>query len=193
MKKKFRVHESSYVDKNVRIGDGTSVWYFCHIMEGAEIGRNCNIGQNVFIDKNVVIGDSVKIQNNVSVYWGVEVGDGAFLGPSCVFTNVKNPRSLHPRDKNEFLKTKVGIGATLGANCTIVCGNNIGNHAFVGAGAVITRDVPDYALVVGNPGRIIGWLCECGTRLNFGSSHTAKCPVCGLKYKENKKCIEKKQ
>lgn len=164
--KKYFIHKSSYVDENAEIGDGTSVWYFCHISEGAKIGENCNIGQNVFIDKNVEIGNNVKIQNNVSVYFGVEIEDGVFLGPSCVFTNVKNPRSLYPKKKNEYLKTNVGRGATIGANATIVCGNKIGKYAFVGAGAVVTKNVPDYAVVVGNPAKQIGWVNKNGNKIN---------------------------
>lgn len=166
MKKNYFIHKSTYVDKNVKIGEGTSVWYFCHISEGAKIGKNCNIGQNVFIDKNVQIGNNVKIQNNVSVYFGVEIEDGVFLGPSCVFTNVKNPRSLYPRKKSEYLKTKVKRGATIGANATIVCGNSIGKYAFIGAGAVVIKNVPDYAVVVGNPAKQIGWVNENGSKVN---------------------------
>lgn len=166
MKKNYSVHKSSYIDKNVEIGKGTSVWYFCHICEGAKIGKNCNIGQNVFIDKNVKIGNNVKIQNNVSVYFGVEIGDGVFLGPSCVFTNVKNPRALYPKKKSEYLKTKVKRGATIGANATIVCGNSIGKYAFIGAGAVVTKNVPDYAVIVGNPAKQIGWVNENGSKIN---------------------------
>jgi len=167
MKKNYSVHKSSYVDKNVEIGAGTSVWYFCHISEGAKLGKNCNIGQNIFIDKNVKIGNNVKIQNNVSVYFGIEVEDGVFLGPSCVFTNVKNPRSLYPRKKSEYLKTKVKRGATIGANATIVCGNSIGKYAFIGAGAVVTKNVPDYAVVVGNPAKQIGWVTKNGGKINL--------------------------
>jgi len=191
MKKKYFVHESSYVEKGAEVGAGTHVWYFCHIRKGARVGKNCNIGQNVFIDDGAVIGDDVKIQNNVSVYNGVSVAGGAFLGPSCVFTNVKNPRSRHPKNKEEFSKISVGEGATVGANATIVCGNDIGRHAFVGAGAVVTKDVPDYAVVVGNPARHAGWACECGGKLVFGSKKLARCAACGLSYKEAGGCIEK--
>jgi UDP-2-acetamido-3-amino-2,3-dideoxy-glucuronate N-acetyltransferase len=166
MKKKYFVHKSSFVDKNTSIGEGTKIWYFCHVSQGARIGKNCNIGQNVFIDKNVRVGDNVKIQNNVSVYAGVEVGDGTFLGPSCVFTNVKNPRSLHPRKPAEYLKTPVGKGATIGANATIVCGHTLGKNCFVGAGAVVTKDVPDYALVVGNPAKQTGWMSKSGKKIS---------------------------
>jgi UDP-2-acetamido-3-amino-2,3-dideoxy-glucuronate N-acetyltransferase len=166
MKKKYFAHKSSFVDKSASVGEGTKIWYFCHVSGGAKIGKNCNIGQNVFIDKNVIIGDNVKIQNNVSVYAGVEVGDGAFLGPSCVFTNVKNPRSEFPRDPSEYLKTPVGKGATIGANATIVCGHSLGKHCFVGAGAVVTKDVSDYAVVAGNPAKQMGWMSESGIKLS---------------------------
>ena len=166
MKKKYFAHESSYVDKTASIGEGTKIWYFSHVSPGARIGRNCNIGQNVFIDKGVRIGDNVKIQNNVSVYAGVEVGDGAFLGPSCVFTNVKNPRSEYPRKPSEYLKTPVGKGATIGANSTIVCGHSLGKNCFIGAGAVVTKNVPDYALVVGNPAKQTGWMSESGKKIS---------------------------
>ena len=189
MKKNYSVHKSSYIEKNVEIGKGTSVWYFCHISEGAKIGKNCNIGQNVFIDKNVKIGNDVKIQNNVSVYYGVEIEDGVFLGPSCVFTNVKNPRSLYPRKKSEYLKTKVKQGATIGANATIVCGNSIGKYAFIGAGAAVTKNVPDYAVVVGNPAKQIGWICECSEKIIF-NKNLGKCVKCGMLYKEKNQCID---
>ncbi len=191
MKKKYFVHESSYLEKGAEVGAGTRVWYFCHIKKGAKIGKNCKIGQNVFIDDGAAVGDDVKIQNNVSVYNGVSVGNGAFLGPSCVFTNVKNPRSRHPRKKKDFSRTPVGEGATVGANATIVCGNKIGRHAFIGAGAVVTKDVPDYAVVIGNPARQAGWACECGEKLAFGSKKSARCASCGLSYKEAGGCIEK--
>ena len=164
MKKKYFVHKSSFVDKTASVGEGTKIWYFCHVSGGAAIGKNCNIGQNVFIDKNVKIGNNVKIQNNVSVYAGVDVGDNAFLGPSCVFTNVKNPRSAYPRKPEEYLKTPVGKGATIGANATIICGHSLGKNCFVGAGAVVTKDVPDYALIAGNPAKQLGWMNESGKR-----------------------------
>src|SRR5262249_10260578 len=148
------------------IGIGTRIWHYCHIMPGACIGRNCNLGQNVFVGKGVIIGNNVKLQNNVSVFTGVTIEDGVFCGPSMVFTNVLKPRSEIER-KDEFLPSRVRRGATLGANSTIVCGVTIGQYAFVGAGAVVVRDVPDFALVVGNPGRIIGWMCLCGNRIDF--------------------------
>lgn len=174
------VHESSYVDDNVKIGEGTKIWHFSHIMGGCEIGENCNIGQNVVISPKVKLGKGVKIQNNVSVYTGVICEDGVFLGPSCVFTNVINPRSFIER-KSEYKETIIHKGASVGANVTIVCGHNIGKYALIGAGAVVTKDVPDYGLVVGNPGRVIGYVCKCGERLHF-TDNKATCNSCGEKY-----------
>jgi UDP-2-acetamido-3-amino-2,3-dideoxy-glucuronate N-acetyltransferase len=179
----YFVHQSSYVDEGCTIGDGTKIWHFCHVMTGATIGRGCNIGQNVVISPGVTIGNNVKIQNNVSVYTGVVLEDDVFCGPSMVFTNVVNPRS-HVSRKDEYRQTIVGRGATLGANSTIVCGHSIGRYAFVGAGAVVTRDVPDHALVIGNAARIAGWMCECGVKLTGGAerpSH-ARCRSCGAEY-----------
>ena len=178
------VHESSYVDDGCEIGDGTKIWHFSHIMTGARIGRRCNIGQNVVISPQVVIGDNVKIQNNVSIYTGVVLEDDVFCGPSMVFTNVVNPRSHVPR-KDEYRQTLVRRGASLGANCTVVCGHSIGAFAFVGAGAVVTRDVPDFALIVGNPGRIAGWMCACGVKLASGATAPASvaCAVCHSEYR----------
>src|SRR5215210_685663 len=186
MEKNYFVHESSYVDEPCEIGEGTKIWHFSHVMSNSKIGRRCNIGQNVVISPDVGIGNNVKIQNNVSVYTGVELGDDVFCGPSMVFTNVVNPRS-HVSRRNEYLKTIVGRGATLGANCTVVCGYTIGCYGFVGAGAVVTRDVPDYALVVGNPARVVGWMCECGVKLNAGGKPpaAATCTACGLTYGSN--------
>jgi len=180
----YFVHESSYVDEGCTIGDGTKIWHFSHIMTGAAVGRACNIGQNVVISPGVTIGDNVKIQNNVSIYTGVILEDDVFCGPSMVFTNVKNPRS-HVSRKHDYLKTVVRRGATLGANCTVVCGHAIGRFAFIGAGAVVTADVPDYALVVGNPGKVIGWMCECGERLAAGAKPPAqaRCASCGAEYR----------
>ncbi len=178
--KSYFVHESSYIDEPCRIGKGTRIWHFSHVMAGARIGEGCNIGQNVVILPEVVIGDGVKIQNNVSVYTGVIVEDDAFLGPSMVFTNVVNPRSEIVR-KNEYRRTLVRKGATIGANSTVVCGHTIGRYAFVGAGAVVTRDVPDYALVLGNPARPDGWMCECGLRIEFENDR-ARCNACGKGY-----------
>ena len=159
MADKVFIHESSYVDDDVVIGEGTKVWHFCHIQTGARIGRNCSLGQNVNIGHNVKIGDGVRIQNNVSVYEGVEVEDNVFLGPSCVFTNVLMPSAEHPAN-GQYVRTIVREGASLGANCTIVCGNTIGRRALVGAGAVVTKDVPDYAIVAGVPAKIIGKVKE---------------------------------
>jgi UDP-2-acetamido-3-amino-2,3-dideoxy-glucuronate N-acetyltransferase len=163
----YFVHESAYIDDGVKIGEGTAIWHFSHVLKNSRIGRNCRISQNVMIGPNVSIGDGVKIQNNVSVYEGVTLEDYVFCGPSMVFTNVYNPRSEIPR-MDELRPTLVRRGASLGANCTILCGVTIGQYAFVGAGAVVVKDVPDFALVVGNPGRIIGWMCVCGNRIEFG-------------------------
>jgi UDP-2-acetamido-3-amino-2,3-dideoxy-glucuronate N-acetyltransferase len=182
----FFVHQSSFVDEGATIGAGTKIWHFSHIMAGAVIGERCNIGQNVVISPGVVIGNNVKIQNNVSVYTGVTLEDDVFCGPSMVFTNVVNPRS-HIARKDEYRPTRVGRGATLGANCTIVCGHTIGRYAFIGAGAVVTREVPDYALILGNPGRPAGWICECGVKLATSPqppSH-ARCGACGSAYSVN--------
>jgi UDP-2-acetamido-3-amino-2,3-dideoxy-glucuronate N-acetyltransferase len=180
---RYQVHESSYVDEGCRIGDGTRIWHFCHIMTGAVIGERCNIGQNVVISPDVTLGNNVKVQNNVSIYTGVILEDDVFCGPSMVFTNVVNPRS-HVVRRAEYKQTRVGRGASLGANCTVVCGHDIGRYAFIGAGAVITKDVPPYALVIGNPGRIAGWMCECGIKLCSGPARpaTARCTACGAEY-----------
>jgi UDP-2-acetamido-3-amino-2,3-dideoxy-glucuronate N-acetyltransferase len=177
------IHESSYVDDGCTIGEGSKIWHFSHVMSGARIGRRCNIGQNVVISPGVVIGDNVKIQNNVSVYTGVVLDDDVFCGPSMVFTNVVNPRSAISR-KDEYRQTLVERGASLGANCTVVCGHRIGRYAFVGAGTVITKDVPAYALIVGNPGRIAGWMCECGIKLASGAAPptAAVCAACRRRY-----------
>ncbi len=170
----YFVHKSSFIDQPCSIGDGTKIWHFSHIMKNSIIGNNCNIGQNVVISPNVILGNNVKVQNNVSIYTGVICEDDVFLGPSMVFTNVINPRS-HVIRRDEYMKTMVKKGASIGANSTIICGNSIGKYAFIGAGAVITKDVPDYALVVGNPGKIIGWMSEYGERLRFDSNGVAKC------------------
>jgi UDP-2-acetamido-3-amino-2,3-dideoxy-glucuronate N-acetyltransferase len=179
----YVAHESAYIDEGCRIGDGTKIWHFSHIMTGATIGARCTIGQNVVVSPDVVIGDNVKIQNNVSIYTGVILEDDVFCGPSMVFTNVVNPRS-HIVRKHEFKRTLVQRGATLGANCTIVCGHTIGCYAFVGAGAVVTMDVPDYALVVGNPARVSGWVCTCGVTLASQSTvpDEVECAACGTRY-----------
>ncbi len=190
--KSYFVHESSYVDEPCEIGSGTKIWHFSHIMKNSKIGENCNIGQNVVISPEVVLGNNVKIQNNVSVYTGVICEDDVFLGPSMVFTNVSNPRS-HVIRRHEYQATRVKKGASIGANAVVVCGHDIGNYAFIGAGAVVTKDVPDYALVLGNPARIAGWMCYCGVRLNFNNSKQANCTACGKEYhmiNENK--IEQK-
>lgn len=178
----YFAHESSYIDEGCIIGDDTKIWHFSHIMSNCVIGQHCNIGQNVVISPDVVLGNNVKIQNNVSVYTGVTCDDDVFLGPSCVFTNVINPRSAVNR-KSEYLKTHVGKGASIGANATIVCGNDIGKYAFIGAGAVVTKFVPDYALVVGNPARQLGWISEFGQRLHFDENGMAVCAESGMNYK----------
>jgi UDP-2-acetamido-3-amino-2,3-dideoxy-glucuronate N-acetyltransferase len=178
----YFVHESSYLDEGCTIGEGTKIWHFSHIMKGAIIGERCNIGQNVVISTDVVLGCNVKVQNNVSIYTGVICDDDVFLGPSCVFTNVVNPRSAVNR-KTEYLRTHVGKGASIGANATIVCGHDVGQYAFIGAGAVVTKTVPDYALVFGNPARQIGWMSEFGQRLDFDENGLATCAESGEVYK----------
>jgi UDP-2-acetamido-3-amino-2,3-dideoxy-glucuronate N-acetyltransferase len=179
----FRAHPTATIDPGCTIGDGTSIWHYSHVMPGARIGRDCSLGQNVFVARDVTIGDNAKIQNNVSVYEGVTLEDDVFCGPSMVFTNVMNPRS-HVSRKHEYRKTLVRRGATIGANATVVCGHTIGRYAFIGAGAVVIDDVPDYALVLGVPARLIGWMCECGVRLELpatGESRAA-CSACGSAY-----------
>lgn len=190
MKKDYFVHDSSYVDEPCIIGTGTKIWHFSHIMKDCEIGQNCNIGQNVVISPSVKLGNNVKIQNNVSVYTGVICEDDVFLGPSMVFTNVINPRSGVIR-RDEYMKTIVKKGASIGANATIVCGNDIGRYAFIGAGAVLTKEVPDYALMVGNPAKQIGWMSEFGERLDFDNLGIAKCKNTGIKYKLNNNLVNK--
>lgn len=182
MSENFFSHESSYIDANCEIGEGTKIWHFSHIMSNCKIGERCNIGQNVVISPEVILGRNVKIQNNVSIYTGVICEDDVFLGPSMVFTNVINPRSAVNR-KTEYQNTIVKKGASIGANATIVCGNNIGKFAFIGAGAVVTKDVPDYALVVGNPSKQIGWVSEYGQRLHFDENGIATCSETSEKYK----------
>ena len=178
----YFAHETAVVDEGCQIGEGTKIWHFSHIMPNCVIGEKCNIGQNVVISPQVVLGKNVKIQNNVSLYTGVTCDDDVFLGPSCVFTNVINPRSAVNR-RSEYAKTHVGKGATIGANATIVCGHDIGAFAFIGAGAVVTKTVPEYALVVGNPARQIGWMSEYGHRLEFDNDGLAECPESHEEYK----------
>jgi UDP-2-acetamido-3-amino-2,3-dideoxy-glucuronate N-acetyltransferase len=190
----YFVHESAYVDEPADIGEGTRVWHFSHVMSPCTIGRNCTIGQNVQIAPRVRIGDRVKIQNNVSVYEGVELEDEVFCGPSMVFTNVTTPRGGTPRNRPEdYAPTLVKRGATLGANSTIVCGHTIGEFAFVGAGAVVTKDVPPYALVYGNPARVRGYACECGLRLHFADDDAAACESCGRTYRRENGVVERTQ
>jgi len=175
-------HESAYVDEGVEIGEGTKIWHFSHILSGSKIGKNCVIGQNVMIGPDVQVGNRCKIQNNVSVYKGVTLEDEVFCGPSCVFTNVYNPRAFIER-KHEFKPTLVKRGATIGANATIVCGVTIGRYALIGAGAVVREDVPDYAIVVGVPARQVGWTCKCGTTLRFGEGEETTCAYCESRYR----------
>ncbi len=177
----YFAHETAVIDDGVVIGEGCRIWHFSHIMTGSVLGRNCNLGQNVVVSPEVVLGNNVKVQNNVSIYTGVTCEDDVFLGPSMVFTNVINPRSAIVR-REEYMKTNVGRGATLGANATVVCGNDIGAFSFIGAGAVITREVKPYALVVGNPGRQVGWMSEYGHRLHFDEEGVAVCPESGERY-----------
>ena len=178
----FSVHPSSFVDDGCEIGEDTKIWHFCHIMPGAKIGRGCSLGQNVVVSPDVVVGNNVKIQNNVSLYTGVELGDYVFCGPSCVFTNVTNPRS-HVSRKREYQPTLVRRGASIGANATVVCGVTLGEYCFIGAGAVVTTDVPAFGLMLGVPARRVGWMCQCGVRLKVVNG-SAKCPTCGAGYRE---------
>ncbi len=188
--KLYFAHETAVIDEGCRIGEGTRIWHFSHVMAGAVIGRGCNIGQNVVVSPEVVLGENVKVQNNVSIYTGVICEDDVFLGPSMVFTNVINPRSAVGR-RNQYLKTIVRHGATIGANATIICGNEIGRYALIGAGAVVTRDVPDYALVIGNPARQAGWVSEYGHTLKFNDDNRAECPETGELYMLQENRVEK--
>jgi UDP-2-acetamido-3-amino-2,3-dideoxy-glucuronate N-acetyltransferase len=178
----YFAHETAVIDDGVEIGEGTKIWHFSHIMTGSILGENCNLGQNVVVSPEVILGKNVKVQNNVSIYTGVICEDDVFLGPSMVFTNVTNPRSAIIR-RDAYEKTRVGKGATIGANATIVCGNNIGKFAFIGAGAVVTKEVKPYALVVGNPSRQVGWMSEYGHRLEFDNDGFATCPESDERYR----------
>ena len=178
----YFVHESSYVDDGAQVGKGSKVWHFSHVMPGAVIGERCNLGQNVVVMPGTRIGNNVKIQNNVSIYEGVELEDDVFCGPSCVFTNVLNPRS-HVSRKSEYRRTLVRRGSSIGANATIVCGVTLGEYAFIGAGAVVTSDVPDFGLMVGVPARRVGWMCQCGIRLEIRNG-AGECADCGAGYRE---------
>ncbi len=186
----YTFHPSAIIDQGCKIGDGTKIWHFSHIMPNCTIGNNCNIGQNVVVSPDVVLGNNVKVQNNVSIYTGVICEDDVFLGPSMVFTNVINPRSAIAR-KNEYKTTLVKQGASIGANATIVCGNTIGRYSFIGAGAVVTKNVPDYALVTGNPARQTGWMSEYGHKLKFDEDGIAVCPESKEKYKLENNSVTK--
>ena len=179
--KNFFVHESSYIDDDVKIGEGTKIWYFCHVQRNVSIGKNCSFGQNVNIANDVKIGNGCRVQNNVSIYEGVDLGNDVFCGPSMVFTNDLTPRVGYPKGSKGYLKTVVHDGASIGANATIVCGHNLGRYSMVASGAVVTRDVLDYELVAGVPARNLGWVCECGTRLE---EENLTCKQCGKKYKK---------
>jgi UDP-2-acetamido-3-amino-2,3-dideoxy-glucuronate N-acetyltransferase len=179
----YFAHESSYIDDGAQIGSGTKIWHFCHVLPGAVIGQRCNLGQNVVVMTGSRLGDNVKVQNNVSIYEGVVLEDDVFCGPSCVFTNVVNPRS-HVSRKSEYQRTLVRRGASIGANATIVCGITLGEYSFIGAGAVVRSDVPDFALMVGVPARRVGWMCRCGVRVQVRDG-SATCAACGTKYRES--------
>jgi UDP-2-acetamido-3-amino-2,3-dideoxy-glucuronate N-acetyltransferase len=188
--KGYFAHETAVLDDGCVIGNGTRIWHFTHIMSRARLGENCNLGQNVLVSDDVILGNNVKVQNNVSIYTGVVCADDVFLGPSMVFTNIVNPRSAVVR-KGSYVKTQVGRGASIGANATIICGNTLGEFCFIGAGAVVTRDVPPYALVVGNPGRQVGWMSEYGHRLHFDKQGQAVCPESGERYELKKGAVSK--
>jgi UDP-2-acetamido-3-amino-2,3-dideoxy-glucuronate N-acetyltransferase len=190
MEKEYFAHETAVIDDGCKIGKGTKIWHFSHIMSGCEIGENCNIGQNVVVSPQVKLGRNVKVQNNVSIYTGVVCEDDVFLGPSMVFTNIVNPRSAVNR-KEQYVKTLVEKGASIGANSTIICGHTIGRFSFIGAGAVVTKDVKPYALVVGNPSRQTGWMSEFGHKLSFGQDGTAVCPESGERYRLDNGAVSK--
>ena len=190
--KQFYAHQTAIIDEHCEIGEGTKSWHFSHIMAGSKIGKSCNIGQNVVVSPQVILGNNVKVQNNVSIYTGVICEDDVFLGPSMVFTNVINPRSAIIR-KDSYMKTVVSKGATIGANATVVCGNNIGKFAMIGAGSVITKDVPPYALFYGNPARQMGWVSEYGHKLNFNNEGIGICPESGERYRLINDQLEKIQ
>lgn len=184
----FFAHETAVIDEGCTIGKGTKIWHFSHVMPGAILGESCNLGQNVVVSPKVVLGKNVKVQNNVSIYTGVRCEDDVFLGPSMVFTNIVNPRSAVVR-RDQYVATLVRKGASIGANATVICGNTIGAYSLIGAGAVITKDVPDYALVVGNPGKQVGWVSEFGHRLDFDSAGKARCPESGQRYELNGEAV----
>ncbi|MFA5134743.1 MAG: acyltransferase [Patescibacteria group bacterium] len=179
-KKPYFAHETSLVDEPATIGSGTKIWHFAHIMKGAKIGKNCSFGQNVYVGSGAIVGDNVKVQNNVSIYDGVTLEDYVFCGPSMVFTNDLNPRCKYPKH-GHYVNTTIRYGASIGANVTVVCGHTIGRHAFIGSGSVVTKDIPDYALAFGNPAKIQGWMCECGTKLSFAGGD-AQCATCKRKF-----------
>ena len=176
------IHPTAVIDDGVEIGEGTKIWHFSHVQSGARIGKGCMLGQNVYVGAGVIIGDDCKLQNNVSVYRGVTLGNGVFCGPSCVFTNDLTPRALYPKGSEHFVKTVVRDGASIGANATVVCGHTIGKNAMIGAGAVVTTDVPDHVLMLGMPAKPSGFVCTCGQKLD-----TFQCPVCGRKYKKKRR------
>lgn len=184
MEKNYFVHESSYVDEGCEIGDGTKIWHFCHVQSGAKIGKGCSLGQNVNVSNNVIVGDHCKLQNNVSLYEGVELEDGVFCGPSCVFTNDLTPRARYPKGRANYKRTLIREGASIGANATVVCGHTVGRCALIGAGAVVACNVPDFALMLGVPARVAGYVCRCGERMSFEKGEAA-CHACGRKYHMN--------
>ena len=190
MNTNYFAHESVYIDEGAKIGRGTKIWHFSHIMPGAVLGENCNLGQNIFVQSDVTLGNNVKVQNNVSIYTGVICEDDVFLGPSMVFTNVINPRSAVTRHE-EFMKTRVKKGASIGANAVIICGHTIGEYAFIGAGAIVTKDVAPFSLFLGNPARHAGWMSEHGHRLNFDDNGIAICPESGDKYELSNNSVRK--